>query len=393
MSIKTLTRKPYCNRVVLCLLLLLSSGTGVWAEPVFKVGFVVPSDPDDPFFSEVLNVMQAAARDLNIELITEYAGRSMPMYAKRRGLKLMKTHKPGYFLTGNWPGAAKFHLLQAEEQGIKSFVINTPFDASGDASVGAPRKTSPNWLGQMTPDNRQASYLLADILIREARKRKLTGPDGKVHLIALSGNGEDTTSLHRLEGLETRVEGFKDAALNEVVLAGWQKETAYRETIRLLELFPHTSVVWAASDHMAQGAAEAAEELGKKPGGNIMIGGFDWNDENLRDIGTGRLTASIGGHVFEGAWALVLLYDYHKGIDFARELDVSFQSSMYAITTENIGQYSRLPEGVDWDKVDFTRFSKALNPKLKGYDFSLSGMFDSLGETKPAVATNNGVDE
>lgn len=387
---RTIQKKSYSPGAVLGLLLFLSSG-GAWAEPLFKVGFVVPSDRDDPFFSQVYKAMQAAASDLNIELVVEFAGRSMPMYARRHGYKMMKSHKPNYFVTGNWPGAAKYHLQEAEELGIKTFVINSPMGADTGSATGDPRDKLSGWLGQMSPNNFEASYLLTDILIKEARERKLVGIGDRVGLIALSGNMEDATATNRLGGLKTRIDGNQDAVLREVVLAGWQKDTAYRETLRLLEQFPDTGVIWAASDLMAQGAAEAAEKAGKKAGEDIVIGGFDWNNENLRDIEKRRLTASVGGHVLEGAWALVLLYDYHKGLDFARELGVSFESSMYAITTGNIEQYTRLAEGMDWDRIDFTRFSKALNPKIDGYDFSLPMLFKALADDT-AVADNSEVD-
>ena len=40
---------------------------------------------------------------------------------------------------------------------------------------------------------------------------------------------------------------------------------------------------------------------------------------------------SIGGHFMEGAWAVVLIYDYLKGSDFA-ELNLSWRSSMTSVT-------------------------------------------------------------
>lgn len=389
MSLRCLARNFCCLKTTLCMLLFLTLGTAAWAEPVFKVGFVAPTVKGDPFFTEVIKAMQAAARDLNIELAIEYAGRSMPVYNKRNGVKLMENYKPDYFITGNWPGGAKYHLLEAQDLGIKTFVINTPMTADEGSSVGTPRIKLSNWLGQMSPDNFQASYQLADILITEARSRKLAAADGKVHMVALSGNADEAVSEQRLAGLNARVNGYQDVALQEAVLAGWQKETAYRETLRMLEQYPDISIIWSASDLMAEGAAEAAEKAGRKPGEDIIIGGFDWNEENLRDIERGRLTASMGGHLLEGAWALILLYDYHKGIDFARELDVNFESSMYAITTQNVKQYSHLIDGMDWDKVDFTRFSKALNPRLRNYDFSLSMVFKSLADGDAAVATTH----
>ena len=34
---------------------------------------------------------------------------------------------------------------------------------------------------------------------------------------------------------------------------------------------------------------------------------------------TGELSALAGGHFMAGAWALVMLYDYAHGVDFASE--------------------------------------------------------------------------
>lgn len=352
----------------LCLLLFFVMP--VLAEPVFKVGFVAPAGPDDPFFGQVVEVMQAAANDLNIELKVDYSGRNMPMYAKKRGLKLIKTFKPDYFLTGFWQGGAKYHLPGAEAEGVKTFVINAPAVRDDDFSTVIPRTELHSWLGQMTPDNREAGYQLTEILIEEARKRKLFGDDGKIHLVALNGDSEDISAKLRIEGLKAGISKHKDVVLHEIVLAGWAKETAARETERMLHDYPQTSVVWAASDHMALGAAEAADRVGRKPGQDVLIGGFDWDEANLRGIRDGRITVSIGGHILEGAIALILLYDYHKGIDFAGELGLKFNSSMYAVTDRNIDRYQRLFESMNWDDVDFTRFSKALNPGVKRYDFA-----------------------
>ncbi|HEX7026676.1 MAG TPA: ABC transporter substrate-binding protein [Gammaproteobacteria bacterium] len=363
-------------------LLFLNCGLSFAAEPVFKAGFVAPTGADDPFFAEAIEVMRAAAEDLNIELKIDYAARNVSMYSRKRGLKLIKTYKPDYMLTGSWPGGAKYHLQAAQAAGIKSFVFNAPLLGDEDFSVSMPRKELSGWLGQMTPDNRQASYLLADLLIEAARQRKLLDKDGKVRMIAINGDGEDISAQHRFEGLKERVARHKDVVLQEMVLAGWLKETADRETERLLRVYPETAVIWAASDHMAQGVVDAAERMGRKPGEDLLIGGFDWVEENLRQIKAGRITASVGAHILEGAWALVLLYDYHKGVDFADELGLKFHSPMHAITAENIDRYQRLLEGMNWNEVDFTKFSKALNPGLKRYDFSLPAVLKAAGEPR-----------
>lgn len=363
--------------------LFLGYGLPATADPVFRAGFVAPTDRSDPFFSQVVDVMQAAAEDLNIELKVDYSSRGVSLYAKRAGLKLISSYKPDYFLTGYWPGGAKFHLKEAEAREIKSFVFNSPTQVEDDFLVREPRKELSHWVGQMTPDYRQASRHLADILIEAAYKRKLLDTDGKVQIIALSGNEDDISAIQRIDGLQDRVREHSDAVLKEVVLAGWSKEIADQATEKLLGRYPEVAVVWAASDLMAQGAADAVERMGKTPGKDIMIGGFDWYEKSLNDIKAGRITASMGGHIYEGALALILLYDYHKGIDFAGELGVKFHSPMHAITAENIGRYQALHQGMDWNNIDFTRFSRALNPDLKRYDFS--ALFNAIAREPARV--------
>jgi hypothetical protein len=47
---------------------------------------------------------------------------------------------------------------------------------------------------------------------------------------------------------------------------------------------------------------------------------------------------------------------------------------------------------MEWDKIDFTRFSKALNPKITGYDFSLPMLFKAITDETAVATTNTDVD-
>ncbi|WP_108649122.1 hypothetical protein [Dongshaea marina] len=77
----------------------------------------------------------------------------------------------------------------------------------------------------------------------------------------------------------------------------------------------------------------------------------------------------------DGAWALVMLYDYHHGKDFIRE---RFKPRMYPITRDNLAQYQPLLIQSRWEEIDFRKFSKVYNPKVKRYDFSPEMVMKSL---------------
>lgn len=82
---------------------------------------------------------------------------------------------------------------------------------------------------------------------------------------------------------------------------------------------------------------------------------------------------SIGGHFMEGAWAVVLIYDYLKGSDFA-ELNLSWRSSMTSVTAPEWQKQNQRRESIKPEFIDFKRYSRFLNPKNSSYDFGLKSL-------------------
>jgi hypothetical protein len=103
-----------------------------------------------------------------------------------------------------------------------------------------------------------------------------------------------------------------------------------------------------------------------------VIGGFDWNPASLNAIADGRLSASMFGHFLEGAWALILVHDYHYGIDFANEPGVRLSTPLSIINADNYGQYKVLLQKDGWEAIDFRRFSKKYHQELKTYNFNIN---------------------
>ena len=92
----------------------------------------------------------------------------------------------------------------------------------------------------------------------------------------------------------------------------------------------------------------------------------------MQDLRSGRLTALAGGHFICGAWALVLLYDYAHGHDFADE-GLELERPMFMLfTSADAQRFEQRFGDMKFDNIDFRRYSKALNPKLKRYDFSFA---------------------
>ena len=65
------------------------------------------------------------------------------------------------------------------------------------------------------------------------------------------------------------------------------------------------------------------------PGADAWFSGINTSTEALDAIKSGRLTALAGGHFITGAWAVVMIYDYHHGRDFADE-GLELERAMFA---------------------------------------------------------------
>jgi hypothetical protein len=98
--------------------------------------------------------------------------------------------------------------------------------------------------------------------------------------------------------------------------------------------------------------------------------------EALEAVKSGRLTALAGGHFITGAWALVMIYDYHHGRDFAQE-GLELERPMFAeLTPQLADRYIERFSG-GFGAIDFLRYSKARNPKLKSYDFGFAQLLNA----------------
>lgn len=374
-SQKTLNSKSL--RTVFVFLPALLWMPAVFAQHTPKVTFLVPNPENaQTFWTQSIGIMEAVAEDLQIDLTLIYS-RPSSYYQKKDGLEILDSRPPpDYFLTIYMLEATRHHLQLAEQSGVSSFIFNAGVVPEDKKEVGRPREKYRRWIGQMIPDDRQAGYLLADKLIDQAKKAKLTDSNGKVHLISLGGLGASIDQF-RENGLTDRVNKGNDSVLDRTILTGWSRSVAYDETIKALEEFPATGVIWCVSDAVALAAVGATKKLGRTPGKDLFIGGIDWSMAGIQAVASGDMAVTVGGHFLEGAKALILIHDHYHGIDFVNNPGVEMQTGMKAITAGNAGEYLDALSKLDWNKIDFRKFSRKYNPGLQSYDLSLDALLDS----------------
>jgi ABC-type sugar transport system substrate-binding protein len=139
----------------------------------------------------------------------------------------------------------------------------------------------------------------------------------------------------------------------------------------MLRSAPEIRVLWCANDAMALGALAAAVEAGRQPGKDILIGGVDLMDRALAEVAAGRLEVSIGGHVVDGARALILLHDHHENRDLTPQTRTTH---LVAVPTSQADRYLGFMRERAWRQVDFTRFSRLRNPDVSEASLSLESI-------------------
>ncbi|OJH41216.1 ABC transporter substrate-binding protein [Cystobacter ferrugineus] len=359
------------------LLLLLGAAPSVPAAPErarMRVVFLNALGTGSGFSRQFRGAMHAAAHDLDIELVVLDVGHWPGEILEQARQAVSGPDKPDYLIVSIHRGIGARVLELAERAHVPVFVVNSGLALEDRARVGGPREHFAGWVGQMLPDDVGAGDWLVRLLVDAARARGLSSPDGRVRLIAIEGQLGDTSARQRHMGLRQALSGAKDVELLQGVTASWRREEGQRKTSLLLRRYPELEAVWAANDDLAMGAVQALEEAGRRPGGDVVVGGIDWTPEALEAVREGRLVTSLGGHFLEGAWALVLLYDHHRGRDFASER-IDWRTEFLPATRASAAGYLEVLARPDWEAFDFRAFSKAANPRLKHYDFSLETLF------------------
>jgi ABC-type sugar transport system substrate-binding protein len=341
-----------------------------------RVAFINPgfSDVHNPtggFWLSVSSFMKAAADDLDIDLEILYCDRNHVKMRRVARNVILRTAPPDYLIVVNEKLSAEPIVKEADKAGVKVFLILNRFEGDQHERMGDPRSIYKNWIGSLIPDNRFAGYQIAKLVIDRMTAAGITASDGRFHMIGLSGDYVTQASVERVEGLKQAVSEYPNVDLKQVIPCNWSNDEARQKTIQMLKRYPQTGAIWGANDPIALGALEGAATAGKTPGKDIFLGGLNWDPPCLAKVQSGEIVTSVGGHFMTGGWALVLLYDYHHGRDFAEEGTRLQQKIFAALHNGNILHYRKEFEGRDWGRVDFTKYSKVLNPDVGNYEFGV----------------------
>jgi ABC-type sugar transport system substrate-binding protein len=334
------------------------------------VAFINPGRSDETYWVTATQAMQAAANSLGMAFEVRYAEREpLKTFAIAREMTARPAGKrPEYIVITDDSAVADELLKIIDAAGVKTLLAYSSIPIDQRVETGWPRSKYKGWLGSLEPRAEDAGYLTAHTLIERGEKEKAFARDGKLHMLAIAGDRSTPSSMKRNEGMRRAVAEKRGIVLDQEVYALWARENASSQAESLYRIHPDAKLIWSGNDLMAFGAMAAWERRGGKPGVDAWFSGINTSIEALQAIKSGRLTSLAGGHFMTGAWAMVMIFDYHHGRDFADE-GLELQQSMFAEFTPQLADRYMERFSLGFDGVDFARYSKVKNPQLQRYTF------------------------
>jgi ABC-type sugar transport system substrate-binding protein len=323
----------------------------------FKVVFLNPGHESEnttgSFWSNVALFMAAAAKDLDIELVTLYANRNHIIMKSLVSEIIL--HNPDYIVLVNEKGIALNIIKEISTHDIPVFMLLNTLNNQDTAFLTEQERSIIT--GSLIPDNYIVGKQLLNGLLDlyEALPIK-EGADNNRTLLALEGDFTTPASLERERGFSDVLKVSNNIEIIDNTVANWSKEQAYQKVKGLLKR-NRIDMIWAANDAMAFGAKQAVNEANiEYP---VVIGGINW-DIDHDDI---TISLSYGGHVTLGALALVMLRDIDNNdlsIEERHQVASIFESSLsssYPLFTKRL----RLNQ---LDNYDFSRFCRSSKKPL-----------------------------
>lgn len=352
---------------LILLIILLNLPNYSYGES-FKVVFLNPGHPEEnstgSFWGNVTRFMDAAAKDLDVELVTIYAYRNHILMKSL--VEEIAAHNPKYVVLVNEKGIALDIIKKLAAKEIASFMLLNSFSEQDIALLTAKEKQF--FIGSVIPNNFSAGKKLLNGLVQRYQflDDKLAVKTD-VKLLVLRGDYTTPASIERAQGLADALTETEGVVVVDNTVANWSKEQAYQKVKGILQ-HSRLDIIWTANDAMAFGAKKAVlESKVKYP---IVIGGFNWDVDDLHY----PVDLSYGGHVVLGAKSLVMLNDIHNNL---LPLDERHQV-IDIFTSSSDNSYHNFTERLSQGKLDYYDFSQFSNTAENPLTFTVKNLAKSF---------------
>lgn len=191
-------------------------------------------------------------------------------------------------------------VVAARRACIPTFVV----DRAVDPAIAVPGE---DYVSYLSSDFRNEGEMAAEWLIKK------TGGEAKI--IELEGTIGSSPGVKRKQGFDERIASEKGMEILVSESADFNEDDAYEATLRLVEENPTVNVIYSHNDAMSFGVITALEEMGKKPGEDILIVSIDGTKKAIEYVLEGKIGVVVECNPKFGPVAFDTMLDYAKGED------------------------------------------------------------------------------
>ncbi|MBL0728996.1 substrate-binding domain-containing protein [Piscinibacter sp. HJYY11] len=365
-----LRRRPFVGA---SLALLAGAATGpvravVRQRP--RIVLLSPNSPGNTYWPQVFRIIERVAQTLDFEFVPHSLGVEDRFARQQDTLRILSAEpRPQAVIVSPVIGHSAKLLQAADTLRIPVFILGPLFPSELPALGQGPRRKHASWAALFNWAEEEKGHALGKALLDEATRHGAFADDGTLHVVGVGGNPGWFGSGLRQAGLMRAVAAHPKAVFKQVVPTLWRQEEGQRLTAKLLARYPQASVVWAASDQLGAGAAQALAAHGRTLGKTAFTGGLDLSALGLQLVKEGRFVATAASTLLSYAEVAVRVYDYLHGFDFAERLGSTLEFPTLVATRDNVDAHLRLSGCVQ--SIDFRNFSRVYRPVLGRYDFTL----------------------
>jgi ribose transport system substrate-binding protein len=273
---------------------------------------------NSPFFLDMKQGAEAAAKELGVELIVQAPERELDVDKQMQIVEnLIQTRVSVLCLTPSGSKELVPVVGKANKANIPVIVVDSRLD---EATVRADRVTYATFIGS---DNFEGGKI--------AGQHVGACLQGRANVALLEGIPGHETADSRIRGFRAGVAAFPNVKIIASQPANAERDQGFTVMQNLLQAHRNLDAVFACNDLMALGALEAiaaANAVGK-----VKVLGFDAVDEARKEIAAGRMEASIAQNPAEmGRMAVAAAARLLKGESVTNYLPVKIE----LITARNV---------------------------------------------------------
>lgn len=243
----------------------------------FKIAFVMKT-LNNPFFIDMQRGAEAAAKELNVELVVQAAERELDVEKQMQIIEnLIQARVSALCVTPSGSREILPALAQANAANIPVLIVDTRLDSAAATEAGVRAAT---FIGS---DNFEGGKAAGEYLVAHF--------NGKANVVVLEGIPGHETGDSRLRGFHAALQVAPDMRIIASQTANWERDQGFNVFQNLLQAHPRIDALFACNDMMALGALEAIAAAGKSD--QIAVVGFDAIADARQAINAGTMAASV----------------------------------------------------------------------------------------------------